>query len=102
MATNNRNIRKQQSDLEFTLDHVREFEDGNISFSITIGRVTIYNCRIFKGPKGEFVGFPARMVPAKKHGETARYYNHARINDLTEEENAEILNAVYDKLDGKD
>ena len=105
MATNKRNNSRQQKntgDFNFVIDHVREFDDGNVAFNIQLGRCMIYGCRIVSGKKGEFISFPQRCVPAKKKGEADRYYSNARIIDLTEEEQAEIINAVYEKLDSDD
>lgn len=99
MATNRRNSKQDKPvNLEFVIENVREFEDGNVSFNIQLGRCMIYGCRIITGRKGEFISFPQRCVPALKKGEKDRYYSHARILDLTEEEQAEIINAVYEKL----
>ena len=100
MATNKRNIRKQSGPLEFTIDHVREFEDGNIAFDLQLGRCMIYGCRIIvTQDKGEFISFPSRCVKATKKGEKDRWYSYARIIDLTDDEAGEIMNAVYEKLE---
>ena len=90
---------KQKNTLEFSVDNVREFDDGNIAFSLTIGRITIYGCRIYAGKEGEFISWPSRCVKAQKLGEKDQYFNHARVNDLTDEEQAEIINTVYALLD---
>ena len=90
---------KQQNTLEFSVDHVREFDDGNIAFSLTIGRITIYGCRIITGKDGEFISFPSRCVKAKNRREKDRYFNHARVNDLTDAEQTEIINTVYALLE---
>lgn len=94
-----RQINKQQNTLEFAVDNVREFDDGNISFSLTVGRITIYGCRIYTGKDGEFISWPSRCVKAKKRGEKDRYFNHARVNDLTDEEQTAIINTVYALLE---
>lgn len=90
---------KQQNTLEFSIDNVREFDDGNIAFSLTIGRITIYGCRIYTGKDDEFISWPSRCVKANKRGEKDRYFNHARVNDLTNAEQAAIINTVYALLE---
>lgn len=97
MARENR--KQQNNGLEFKCTNIREFEDGNISFTLTIGRISIYGCRIFTGKNGEFISWPSRCVKATKKGEKDRYFNHARVNDLTDAEQTEIINTVYALLD---
>lgn len=100
MATNRRNQKTQdKAVLDFEILGAREFEDGNVSFTLKLGRVAIYNVRVFTGKNGEFLSFPSRCVPAKKRGEKSKWYAHAQILDLTEEESAEIINAVYEHVE---
>lgn len=78
---------------KFVVEHVHQFEDGTITFNLTVDEfVSIYNCRIYDGKDGKpFVSFPARK------GNDGKYWNYAYIK-LTEEQTEEIAKQVEEKL----
>lgn len=104
--TNNHPDQKQErkhspeitvDDVTFTVEHVRDWgRRGGISFSLRVCApivVEIYNCRIIEGRKDdEFIAMPSRK------GSDGNYYRHAYIQ-LTEKQQADIIQLVYDELE---
>ena len=79
------------------VEHVRDRGRGGITFALRITEpllVEIYNCRIVQSRDegGEFVGMPSRR------GTDGNYYRHAYLH-LSDAQNADIIQLVYDELE---
>ena len=48
----------QKNEIKVTRAH--QFDDGSVTFDMTVNGVTIYGNRIVEGSKGTFVSFPSR------------------------------------------
>lgn len=78
---------------KFVVEHVHQFEDGTITFNLTVDEfVSIYNCRIYDGKDGKpFVSFPARK------GNDGKFWNYAYMK-LSEEQIEDVAKQVEEKL----
>jgi len=104
--TNNRQDQQQErkqspeitvDNVTFAVEHVRDWgRRGGISFALRVCApvvVEIYNCRIMDSRNGgEFIAMPSRK------GSDGNYYHHAYIQ-LTEQQQADIIQLVYDELE---
>ena len=68
------------------------FENGGVVFDVTINGVSIYNCRVVEGSKGDFISFPSHK------GKDGKYYSYAYIK-LTDEDTKEIISQVEKVLE---
>lgn len=76
-----------------SVSHVKEWDNG-VTFTLNVGRVSIYGCRIVSATNGDsFISFPARK------GSNGKYYNHAYI-DLTDTELTVVFDMVRSALYG--
>ena len=84
---------QQPQDHKFIVDRVHQFNDGSITFNMTIdGFITVYGCRIYDGQDCKpFVTFPSRK---DKDG---KYWNHVYCK-LTEAQVEDIARQVEEKL----
>lgn len=86
----------EDSGIIFKVEHVWDWgRNGGITFSLRIeGPITaeIYGCRIKSSRNGEFVAFPQRK------GKDGQYYRHAWLQ-LSDDQTADIISAVYDALE---
>lgn len=64
---------KNESTKIITVGRAYQFKDGSVSFDMTVNNVTIYNCRIVEGKKGDFVSFPSHQ------GKDGKYYKYAYV-----------------------
>lgn len=90
------NKKKELAPITWEIHSVKEFEDS-IVFALDVeiaeDRVlTIYNCRIVAGDRGNFISFPARK------GKDGKYYGYVFLK-LSDKEQEEIIEAVMEKLD---
>lgn len=69
----------------FEIENAKEWNDGNITFNLVIDTcITIYNCKIVNGKKGDFIAFPSYK------GKNGKYYSHAYVN-LSERDSDDII-----------
>lgn len=77
---------------EFTVTRAKEFDNGNISFDMTVdGYVKIYGCTVVDGKDGQFISFPARK------GKDGKWYSHCWCG-ISESETKEIIKQIKKKL----
>lgn len=96
MAKKAINNKKERAPITWEIRSVKEFENS-IVFALDVeiaeGRMlTIYNCRIVAGERGNFISFPSRK------GKDGKYYGFVFLK-LSDEEQEDIIDAVMDKLD---
>lgn len=94
MANFKRNSTEASKPRKIRVNHVRIWEDKNISFDLTVEDVTIYGCRLVQARKdgeSDFVGFPSRKA---KDG---KYYSYAYTR-ISEEELQIICDQIADAL----
>lgn len=87
-ATANREYAKVES---FTVSNVKEWRENEITFTLTVNGVTIYNCRVVGYKDRDFISFPARK------GSNDKYYNIAYVS-LSKEDEEVILAEVERQL----
>ena len=75
----------QKNDIQVTRAH--QFDDGSITFDMTVNGVTIYGNRIVEGSKGTFVSFPSRK------GKDNKYYAYAFVQ-LSADEVKDIISQI--------
>lgn len=77
----------------FSVRNSREWENGNVTSTVTINGVTIYNVRIQQTKDGnhEFLAFPSRK------GNDGKYYPYVYIA-LLDEDTAKIIEAIDSDL----
>ena len=76
---------------EFQIGRVKMWDNGGITFDLTINGITIYNCRVVEFEAGDFISFPSRK------GNDGKYYNHVFVK-LSAEDTKMILDAVEAEL----
>ena len=80
-----------------SVSHVMKWQDGSVTFALTIHGVTIYSMRVIgftdkqSGQHRRFVGFP------KRKGSDGKYY-HTAYYKLNDNEEKEILLMIDDIL----
>lgn len=85
--------RGNQQNNHITVSHVMTWQDGSVSFALTINGVTIYGMRVVSfidqrdGMSRRFIAFP------KRKGNDGKYY-HIAYYKLSEIEETEILRMV--------
>ena len=72
---------------EIEVTRAHQFDDGTITFDMTVNGVSIYGCKIAEGKNGQFVSFPSRK------GKDGKYYSYAYIA-LSEDEQKEIFEQI--------
>lgn len=98
MAYQNNNYQKEnqqnnQQNNHITVSHVMTWQDGSVTFTLTIHGVTIYGMRVIgftdkrSGQHKRFVAFP------KRRGSDGKYY-HIAYYKLSEIEEDKILRIV--------
>lgn len=87
-ATANREYAKVES---FTVSGVKEWRENDITFTLTVNGVTIYNCRVACYGDTDFISFPSRK------GSNDKYYNIAYVR-LSKEDEEAILAEVERQL----
>ena len=76
---------------EFEIGRVKQWDDGKVTFDVTINGFTIYGCRVVETDAGDFISFPSRK------GSDGKYYNHVFVK-LDAADQKMILNAVEAEL----
>lgn len=77
--------------MKFTVKNVFNGKYG-VKFNLTLelengAEVTIYNCRIVEGRKGEFIGWPSY------EGKDGKYWNHVYV-DIGSADEEDIISEV--------
>ena len=102
-ATNNQNNQNNQNKTQpqpiqvssYSIGRVREAADGVVFADVCINGVMVYGCSIRATQAGEaFLAWPS------KKGQDGKWYKNAWA-PLSETDQDKIIQAVYDKLDGK-
>ena len=94
---NNANKEKPEPILvsSFSIGRVTDTGSGIPFADVTINGVTVYGCAVRSTGQGEaFLAWPTRK------GQDGRWYKHAWA-PLSQEDQDHIIQAIYDKLDGK-
>lgn len=82
--------------MKFTVKNVFVGKYGikfNLTFELKNGaEVTIYNCRIVEGRKGDFIGWPSY------EGRDGKYWNHVYV-ELAQSEIEDIISSVRELAD---
>lgn len=85
--------------MKFTVKNVFTGKYGtkfNLVFELENGaEVTIYNCRIVEGRKGEFIGWPSY------EGRDGKYWNHVYV-ELNQSEIEDIISDVREQASAAD
>lgn len=66
-----------------------------VFFTLVLNDVTIYNCRVATGKNGDFISFP------QYKGSDGKYYNNVYVA-LSDEDEAQIIDAVQKAIDGEE
>ena len=65
--------KKEENKNIITVTRAHQFDDGSVTFDMTVNGVAIYNNKIVEGSKGTFVSFPSRK------GKDGKYYSYAYV-----------------------
>ena len=75
------------------VSRVKMWNNGGVTFDLTVNGVKIYGCRVVEGKNGDFIGFPSRK------GSDGKYYSHAYAA-LDPDATSLVLSAVEEDLNG--
>lgn len=75
------------------VSRVHLWENGGVTFDLTVNGVKIYGCRVVECKNGDFIGFPSRK------GSDGKYYSHAYA-PLDEDAVYFVLSVVEEELNG--
>lgn len=75
------------------VSRVKLWENGGVTFDLTVNGVKIYGCRVVEGKNCDFIGFPSRK------GSDGKYYSHAYA-PLAPDAVSLVLSAVEEDLNG--
>lgn len=90
--TNNTTANREYAKVEsFTVSNVKEWRENDITFTLAVNGVTIYNCRVISYKDRDFIAFPSRK------GSDDKYYNIAYVS-LSKEAEEAILAEVERQL----
>lgn len=84
--------KKESAVTSMEVTRAMAFDNGGVVFDVTINGVSIYNCRVVEGSKGDFISFPSHK------GKDGKYYSYAYIK-LTDEDTKEIISQVEKVLE---
>ena len=61
----------------FSVNRVHQFDNGGVTFDMTVNGISIYGCRVVETKDGDFIGLPQRK------GNDGKYYSivWARISE---------------------
>lgn len=69
----------------YSVENAKEWKDGNVTFNLVIDDfITVYNCKVIEGKKGDFLSFP------QYKGKNGKYYSHAFVK-LEDGEREDII-----------
>ena len=92
-AKNNNNIEELKIDNYCVKRAITLGEDDNVLADVEINGITIYGMRVVEGKNGDFLSFP------QTKGKDGKYYSVCWAK-LSEKDQADILEAIEDKLNG--
>lgn len=75
------------------VSRVKMWDNGGVTFDLTVNGVKIYGCRVVEGKNGDFIGFPSRK------GSDGKYYSYAYAA-LDPDATSLVLSAVEEELNG--
>ena len=79
-------------DVKWSIRRAHQFDNGNISFDLQLGAITLYRLIVVKAKDDhEFISFPQYQTNGK-------WYNYYYI-PFTDEDQDAIIDAVYDSID---
>lgn len=91
-ATANASKEREYAKVEsFIVSNVKEWKENDITFTLTVNGVMIYNCRVVSYKDRDFISFPSRK------GSDNKYYNIAYVS-LSKEDEEAILGEVERQL----
>lgn len=91
--TNNATERTYTNVSSFSVKNSREWENGNVTTTLTLNGITIYNVRIQQTHDGnrEFLAFPSRK------GNDGKYYPYVYVA-LSDVDTTKIIEAIDNDL----
>ena len=75
----------------FSVNRVHQFNNGGVTFDMTVNGINIYGCRVVETQKGDFIGLPQRK------GADGKYYSIVWAK-FSEQDSKDILAEVEKKL----
>ena len=75
----------------FSVNRVHQFDNGGVTFDMTINGISIYGCRVVETDKGDFISLPQRK------GNDGKYYSIVWAK-FSEEDTKDILAEVENML----
>lgn len=75
----------------YGVNRVKMWDNGGVTFDLTLNGVTIYGCNVVEGKEGDFISFPARK------GSNNKYYSIAYAK-LSSKDQSDILSEVERQL----
>lgn len=81
----------------FSVKNSREWDSGDVTTTLTLNGITIYNVRIMQTHDGnhEFLSFPSRK------GNDGKYYPYVYVS-LSDKDTAKIIEAIDNDLAAKE
>lgn len=80
------------SAVKWSIRRSHQFDNGNISFDLQLGEITLYRLIVVESKKGEeFISFP-------QYQNNGKWYNYYYI-PFTKEDQDAIIDEVYHNLD---
>lgn len=77
---------------EWSIRRAHQFDNGNISFDLQLGAITLYRLIVVKAKDDhEFISFP-------QYQSNGKWYNYYYI-PFTDKDQDAIIDAVYDSID---
>lgn len=92
-ATKSNNIEELKIDNYCVKRAITVGKDANVLADVEINGITIYGMRVVEGKNGDFLSFP------QTKGKDGKYYSICWAK-LSEKDQADILKAIEDKLNG--
>lgn len=75
----------------FSVNRVHQFDNGGVTFDMTVNGITIYGCRVIETKDGDFIGLPQRK------GKDGKWYSIVWAK-FSEEDTKDILAEVEKQL----
>lgn len=90
-ATSNQSTKETLKVDSFSVNRAKCFENGRVSFDMTLNGIYIYGASVVEGEHGDFISFPSRK------GSDGKYYSIVWAR-LSKEDEKAILTEVENKL----
>lgn len=75
----------------FSVNRVHQFDNGGVTFDMTVNGISIYGCRVVETKDGDFIGLPQRK------GNDGKYYSIVWAR-FSEQDTKDILAEVEKNL----